>query len=110
MRRFEALMFAIGLSATLWTLPCAAQTQPKPARKIVTTVAPVYPTLAKQMNIQGVVKMEVVVRANGSVKSTKVLGGNPLLIQAADEAVRGWKFEAGAEETTEVVRMSFAPQ
>jgi TonB family protein len=110
MRRFEALILAIGLSATLWTFPCASQTQTKPERKVVTTVAPVYPTLARQMTIQGVVKMEVVVRANGSVKSTKAIGGNPLLIPAADEAVRRWKFEATAEETTEVVRLSFVPQ
>jgi TonB family protein len=110
MRRFQALIFAIGVSAPLWASPGASQTQTKPERKVVAKVSPVYPALAREMNIKGVVKMEVVVRANGSVKSTKIIEGNPLLLEAADQAVGGWKFEAVAEETTEVVRLSFFPQ
>jgi outer membrane biosynthesis protein TonB len=62
------------------------------------------------MHIQGIVKIEAVVRPNGSVKSTRVLGGNPVLVDAAADAVSKWKFETGQSETTEVVQLTFVPQ
>jgi TonB family protein len=79
-------------------------------RKVNSRVAPNYPELAKKMHIQGIVKIEAVVRPNGSVKSTRVLGGNPVLVDAAADAVSKWKFETGQSETTEVVQLTFVPQ
>ena len=80
-------------------------------RKVLTRVAPDYPQLARQMHIQGVVKVEAVVRPNGSVKSTRVVGGNPVLVDAAVKAVVKWKFEPNQNETTEVVQLTFtSPQ
>lgn len=79
-------------------------------RKVAARVAPVYPDLAKKMHIHGVVKVEVIVRPNGSVKSTRVLGGNPVLVDAAQDAVGKWKFESAQNETTEVVQVSFEGQ
>jgi TonB family protein len=76
-------------------------------RKVITRVAPVYPELARRMHIVGVVKMEAVVRANGTVKLARVLGGNPVLIDAAIAAVGKWKFEPAPTETAEVVQVSF---
>jgi TonB family protein len=107
MRRLSLLVVVIGLSANSSPLQCAAQTRTPPERKVVEKVAPVYPQLAKRMHIEGVVKLEVVVRANGSVKSIQVLGGNPVFLEAANEAVRKWKFEAASGETTEAVQLSF---
>jgi TonB family protein len=68
-----------------------------------------YPELAKRMSISGVVKVEVVVAPNGSVKSTKVVGGHPLLVNAAIDAVKKWRFETASEETTGVVEFKFDP-
>jgi len=79
-------------------------------RKVVTRVAPVYPELAKKMHLHGAVKVEVVVRPNGTVKSTRVLGGNPVLGEAAENAVAQWKFEAGQAQTTELVQLVFEAQ
>lgn len=79
-------------------------------RKVASRVSPVYPELAKKMHIHGVVKVEVIVRPNGSVKSTRVLGGNPVLVDAAQDAVGKWKFESAQGETTEVVQVSFEGQ
>jgi TonB family protein len=79
-------------------------------RKIAARVAPVYPELAKKMHIRGVVKVEAIVRPNGSVKSTRVLGGNPVLVESAQDAVGKWKFEPGQNETTEIVQLSFEGQ
>jgi TonB family protein len=88
----------------------AAQSGSAPAvsdRKVASKVAPVYPELAKKMHLHGVVKVEAVVRPNGVVKSTRVLGGNPVLVDAALEAVGKWKFDAAQAETTEVVQVTF---
>jgi TonB family protein len=79
-------------------------------RKVAARVAPVYPELAKKMHIRGIVKVEAIVRPNGSVKSTRVLGGNPVLVDAAQDAVGKWKFEPTQGETTEVIQISFEGQ
>jgi len=79
-------------------------------RKVTARVAPVYPELARRMRLQGTVKIEAVVKPNGTVKSTRVLGGNPVLVDAATEAVNKWKFESGPSETTEIVHVTFTPQ
>jgi hypothetical protein len=49
----------------------------------------------------------VVVAPNGSVKSAKALGGHPLLIDAAVTAAKGFKYEAGSEETKESIEFKF---
>jgi TonB family protein len=79
-------------------------------RKVAARVAPDYPDLAKKMHIHGIVRVEATVRANGSVKSTRVLGGNPVLADAALQAVGKWKFEPAQNETTEVVQLTFEGQ
>ena len=62
------------------------------------------------MHIHGVVRVEAVVRPNGTVKTTRVLGGNPVLVDAAVDAVGKWKFEPTQGETTEIVQLSFENQ
>ena len=76
-------------------------------RKIVWRVPPKYPELAKKMNVHGTVRIEAVVRPNGSVKSTRVLGGNPVLVDAAVDAVEKWRFAAAQGDTTQVVQIVF---
>jgi TonB family protein len=76
-------------------------------RRAKTKVQPVYPDLARKMNLTGSVKVEVVVATNGTVKSAKVVGGHPVLASAALEAVKKWKFEPAAVETTGVVDFKF---
>jgi len=88
----------------------AGQEQAEITRKVKTRVSPIYPEIARRMSISGVVKLVVVVSPNGSVKSTKVLGGHPLLISAAEDAVKKWKFESGPEESSGVVEFSFKPE
>jgi TonB family protein len=95
------------------TTPLLAQTAPVQSssdRKVITRFAPAYPELAKRMHLQGVVKVEAVVRPNGTVKSTRVLGGNPVLVDSAMEAINKWKFEPASSETTELVQLTFTPQ
>jgi TonB family protein len=110
MHRVSSLIVLLTLSTGLFTAIGTAQAQEHVERKAIDKVAPVYPELAKRMHIAGVVKLEVVIRPNGNVKSTKVVGGNPVLIQSATDAVRKWKFEAASEETVGVVELSFEPR
>jgi len=91
----------------------SAQSAPAPAhadRKITLRVSPNYPELARRMHNHGVVRVEASVRPNGSVKSTRVLGGNPVLVDAAIDAIRNWKFEPAQGETTELVQLTFEGQ
>ena len=76
-------------------------------RKVKTRTTPAYPELAKRMNVAGKVKIEVVITPDGRVKSTRVVGGHPLLVQACQDAVKEWKFVPAPEETTLVVEFEF---
>ncbi len=101
-------LFGAGI-ATL-AMPAAAQeAQSAGDRKLKSKVSPVYPELAKRSNISGVVKVEVMIAANGSVKATKPVGGHPLLIGAAEDAVRKWRYEPAAGDSTAIVEFHFNP-
>jgi TonB family protein len=80
------------------------------ARKVKNRVPPLYPDLARRMSIGGKVRLAVVVAPNGSVKSTKAMGGHPLLVSAAQDAVRKWKFEPAGDESSGVVEIEFKPE
>jgi TonB family protein len=77
------------------------------SRKVKSKVSPTYPDLAKRMNVTGTVKVQVVIAANGTVKSTKVIGGHPLLVESSLDAVKKWKYEPGTEDTTTTVEFVF---
>lgn len=114
MLRVGSLIVAAALSTSPLTgigmAQGPGQSQSHVERKAIEKISPLYPELAKRMHVAGVVKLEVVVRANGSVKSTKVVGGNPVLIQSATDAVRKWKFETAPDETVGVVELTFEPR
>jgi TonB family protein len=81
-----------------------------PKRKVGTRVVPEYPSLAKQMKVSGKVKIEATVVADGHRVTTKVIGGSPLLINSALEALKKWRFEPAPRDTTEIVEFEFNPQ
>jgi TonB family protein len=87
----------------------AQSTDSQSARKVVNKVFPAYPAMARGMNLAGTVKLEAVVLANGSVKSIQVKGGNPVLVQAAQKAVREWKWAKSDHDSTEMVECRFNP-
>jgi TonB family protein len=88
-------------------LPRLGWSQEDFARKVKSKVQPTYPDIAKRMNLTGTVKLEVVVAPNGTVKSTKVVGGHPLLSSAAVDALKKWRFEPGPEDTTGIIEFKF---
>ena len=65
----------------------------KPAR-IISSVAPVYPALAKTQHVAGDVRVDALIDATGRVTTMKVVSGPSLLHQAAMDALRQWKYQA----------------
>jgi periplasmic protein TonB len=55
-------------------------------------VEPVYPPAAKLAGLQGAVVISALIAADGSVRHLRVLRGDPLLAQAATEAVKNWQY------------------
>jgi TonB family protein len=96
---------ALVLSSFSWS----QQDQTESKRKVVSKVIPSYPEIARSLRIKGVVRIEAVVAPNGSVKTTHILGGHPLLAQTADQAVHKWRWEPASAETKELVEVRFDP-
>lgn len=81
--------------------PADAQTAKE--RKVITRVAPEYPETLKRDFIGGFVHIRAAIAPNGTVESTQLLGGNPILGEAAMKAVKQWKYShADAREELEV--------
>lgn len=76
-------------------------------RRAKVKVQPEYPDLARKMDLAGVVKIEVTVSPNGTVKSARVVGGHPVLAGAALDAARKWRFEPAPTESSGVIEFKF---
>jgi protein TonB len=84
----------------------AAPPPPKPAQqrirqggqvqaaKLTNKVQPLYPPLARQTRISGTVRLHAIIAKNGTVEQLEVISGHPLLVQAALDAVRQWRYQA----------------
>jgi len=101
------LLLAALSGMSVWS---KAQESTDTVRKAIVKSPPVYPQLARNMHIQGVVKLEALVAPNGTVKSVEVKGGHPLLTQSAVTSVQRWKFEPSKNETKEQIEIRFNPQ
>jgi TonB family protein len=113
-RRTAAAMLAVlSLILTVSTARIVAQQNANTdeiVRRAKVKVQPIYPDLARRMNITGSVKIQVVVAPNGTVKDAKIIGGHPVLTGAALEAARKWRFEPGPDESSGVIDFKFEPQ
>ena len=109
-RRFSKALLAtvLGTFAVFSTMDFAQQEQ-SGTRKVISRSAPIYPDLARRMQMSGTVKVEVVVAPSGTVKSTKVVGGSPLLLKAATDAIAKWKWSSSPQESTELIELNFHP-
>jgi TonB family protein len=77
------------------------------ARKVRVNVNAQYPDVARRMAIKGTVQLKVKVSREGAVKSVDIVGGNPVLVEAAITAVKQWHYESAAKETVELVKLNF---
>jgi len=60
---------------------------------LVRKVTPNYPPLARQARVQGAVNLEAVISTDGTISNLKVTGGHPMLVGAAVEAVKQWRYK-----------------
>ncbi len=110
-RRLLGLGLAMILGGSLAAAPHAnaqENSADSAKRKVKTKTVPEYPELARQMNATGKVKIEATISADGKVTNTKVIGGSPLLVGAAQDALKKWRFEPAAKESVEVVEFDFS--
>ncbi|HEY6769934.1 MAG TPA: energy transducer TonB [Candidatus Sulfotelmatobacter sp.] len=105
---------AIVLLSALVTVPLCGQASQSQSEELVrrakNKVQPFYPDLARKMNIAGTVRVEVVVLPNGTVKGARVMGGHPLLANAALDAAKKWRFEPASVETSGILDFKFEPR
>ena len=76
-------------------------------RQVLKQETPEYPALLKKLKIGGTVKLSALVAADGTVKKTKIDGGNPMLGEIACSAVNKWKFAPAPASTSVPVEMTF---
>ena len=62
------------------------------AAQLVSRIEPRYPSLAVQTKTEGTVRLHAIISRDGSINSLDVISGHPLLVQAALEAVRQWRY------------------
>ena len=98
-------LFACVVSAPLF----AQSEEGANERKVITRIEPKYPPTLERMYIGGVVRLQVDIAANGTVEGAQLLGGNPILGQAAIVAVKQWKYAPANHKTQQVERLEFDP-
>jgi len=106
-KRFLA---AVAASLFALSLVSAQSVSDEGRRKVKSKTSPVYPELARRMNISGKVKIELTIASDGHVRSTRAIGGHPVLVQSCVDAIKDWKYEPAAEETTQIVEFDFKGQ
>lgn len=110
MHRLTTIAVTVGCGVALLLGSCAFAQQAKAARPVIAKVMPVYPAIARSLNLEGTVKVSVVVDASGNPKTVQGTGGHPLLLKAAQDAVLKWKWAPAAQPTTESVELRFRPE
>jgi TonB family protein len=102
----EILALALALCAVSAT-SLGAQSAPLTRRPVRHMVTPVYPDLAKKLNLTGTARIEVTIGPDGAVKHTRVIGGHPVLAAEAERAAEKSTFEPAPAESVEVIEFKF---
>jgi len=63
------------------------------AANLIRRVEPDYPPLAKQARVQGTVRFTVLIAKDGTIENMQLVSGHPLLVAAAQDAVRQWVYK-----------------
>src|SRR6266436_3929618 len=102
--------------------PSAEEHLDKPALRIggrviraepILNQPPVYPEIARRARVEGSVVLNAVVSVQGVLKEIQIVSGHPLLVQAAVDCVRNWRYRPGTlnEQIIEMpitIRVDFA--
>jgi TonB family protein len=107
MARTLAITVLTAVLALLAVTPVRASDVQYNGRKLRRHSEPVLPEIARQMHLAGTVRLQIEVSPAGKVTSVKALGGHPILITSATNAVKEWLFEPDPHSTTVVVSFTF---
>ena len=104
-------MGKLGVRALLAMTVLAAGTSlhAQEGRKLISHPAPAYPEAARKFSLSGVVKVQVVIAADGHVKDIKVIGGHPMLVLSVQETLKTWQYAPASGETTATLEFTFHP-
>ena len=107
--KWKRLSFVMSAAVILTGIASFAQNNSSDdsKRKVKSRAPLVRPDLAKQANINGKAKVEAVIAPAGHVKSTRVVGGSPVLAQACQDSVKDWKFYPGPDDSTQIIECDF---
>lgn len=89
---------------------CYLNAQKSEDRQPVRKVAPKYPEDLKRHDIGGVVRLSVEISPRGTVSKISPIGGNPILVESAIEAVKQWKYAPAETTQTIEVKIDFIPR
>lgn len=76
-------------------------------RKLITRIEPVYPDTLKRLQIGGTIRLQVTIAPKGNVETVTLMGGNPILAEAAISAVKQWVYSTSHSRTTTEVDIPF---
>ncbi len=79
----------------------------KSSRKLIHKVDADYPLDLQRAHIGGVVRLDVLVTAAGTVSNVSVVGGNPVLVETATRAVKQWKWAPADSESVVRITVNF---
>lgn len=85
------------------------QSEDEGTRKLISRVEPEYPVILLGNHIGGTIRLRVTIASNGKVEDAELLGGNPILGEAAIAAVKKWGYAAGRSRTQTEVSILFDP-
>lgn len=111
-RPFSAIWVSVLILPLLLVFTSQAQNGEKAensGRKLVYKVDPEYPWDLKRAHIGGVVRMILIVNPRGAVDSISIIGGNPVLVDTAQRAVKRWKYSPADSESIIHVNVEFNP-
>lgn len=94
MRIRKLTVFFVMLAGLCLLAPAVHATQ---SRQIKKMVQPAYPATAREMRVQGTVRLQAIVDRDGNVENVVVVSGHELLKPAAIECVKQWKYEPAGD-------------
>lgn len=87
------LPLALTITASAQTAKPKTVTAAEAASHILQNTPPAIPPLAKAAKLGGTVKLRIVISPKGDVSQANAISGHPMLVQAALDAVRTWKYK-----------------
>ncbi len=103
--RLPLAILAFTISATQVFAQSSQVEEKRPVKRLV---QPTIPEFAAKLNLTGSAKIEVTIAPDGTVKTTRILGGHPVLAAAAESAAQKSTFQPGPKETVEIIEFKFS--